>query len=105
MGIRGGQGVLFIPSCRGDFPLVLKKANQKIKQKNKQTIGLFGDPHPSEQDKHSSDCICQSLHTETSGDLPDLAGFTKDPLGNSNILESVSKLRGSLSENFLNLLP
>ena len=101
MGIRGGQGVLFIPSWRGDFPLVLKKANHKNK---KQTIGLFGDPRPSEQDEHSWDCICQSLHTETSGDLPNLAGFTKDPLGNGNILESVSKLRGSLPESFLNLL-
>ena len=77
----------------------------KPKKKKKQTIGLFGDPRPSEQDKHSSDCIRQSLHTETSGDLPDLAAFTKDPPGNGNILESMSKLRGSLSESFLNLLP
>lgn len=34
MGTRGGQGVLFIPSCRGDFPLVLKKANQKNEKTN-----------------------------------------------------------------------
>lgn len=34
MGTRGGQGVLFIPSCRGDFPLLLKKANQKNEKTN-----------------------------------------------------------------------
>lgn len=28
IGMRGGQDILFISSCRGDFPLVLKKANQ-----------------------------------------------------------------------------